>query len=77
MAAEPDVAADPGRALSTHQGWSIRRIAPANLSSAVLALVFVLAIVGFFHPKFLAPVQLINVVQSAVYAALIAAGWCF
>lgn len=57
--------------------WSIRRLATADWSSAVLALIFVVGIVGVFHPNFLAPTQLINVVQSSVYAALIAAGLVF
>ncbi|HQZ12867.1 MAG TPA: ABC transporter permease, partial [Devosia sp.] len=46
-------------------------------SSAVIALIVVVGIVGAFHPNFLAPGQLINVVQSSVYAALIAAGLVF
>jgi ribose/xylose/arabinose/galactoside ABC-type transport system permease subunit len=58
-------------------GWSIRRVAMADWSSAVLALVVVVAVVGIAHPNFLAPGQLINVVQSSVYAALIAAGLVF
>lgn len=59
------------------QSWSIRRIATADWSSAVLALLFVLVVVGISHPNFLAPNQLINVVQNSVYAALIAAGLVF
>lgn len=77
MAVDP---ADPGtarHALATLEGWSIRPLVTTDWSSAVLALVVVLGIVGFFHPNFLAPGQLINVVQSAVYAALIAAGLVF
>ena len=57
--------------------WSLRRLVTADWTSAVLALIFVLAVVGVFHPNFLAPGQLINVVQSSVYAALIAAGLVF
>lgn len=67
--AKPDLAKPPA--------WTIRRVATADWSSAVFALVFVIAVVGFFHPNFLAPNQLINVVQSSVYAALIAAGLVF
>lgn len=77
MAVEQNDSAATSRALATHEAWSIRRLVTADWSSAVLALVFVLAVVGFFHPNFLAPGQLINVVQSAVYAALIAAGLVF
>ncbi len=58
-------------------GWSIRRLAMADWSSAVLALIVVVVVVGVAHPNFLAPGQLINVVQSSVYAALIAAGLVF
>ncbi|WP_172122065.1 ABC transporter permease [Devosia sp. 919] len=67
--AKPDLATPPA--------WTIRRVATADWSSAVFALVFVVAVVGCFHPNFLAPNQLINVVQSSVYAALIAAGLVF
>lgn len=63
--------------IASPRAWTIRRIAGADWSSAVIALVFVVAVVGFFHPNFLAPNQLINVVQSSVYAALIAAGLVF
>ena len=55
---------------------SIRRLLTADRTSALLALITVLLVVGVFHPNFLAPGQLINVLQSAVYAALIAAGLC-
>ena len=58
-------------------GWSIRRVAMADWSSAVLALIVVVAVIGIAHPNFLAPGQLINVVQSSVYAAIIAAGIVF
>ena len=56
---------------------SIRRLLTADWTSALLALITVLLVVGVFHPNFLAPGQLINVLQSAVYAALIAAGLVF
>jgi ribose/xylose/arabinose/galactoside ABC-type transport system permease subunit len=42
-----------------------------------LALISVLVVVGVFHPNFLAPGQLVNVLQSSVYAALIAMGLVF
>jgi ribose transport system permease protein len=58
-------------------GWSIRRVAMADWSSAVLALVLVVVVIGIAHPNFLAPAQLINIVQSSVYAAIIAAGMVF
>lgn len=63
--------------LAAQQKWTVRRLATADWTSAVLALVVVIAVVGFFHPNFLSPNQLINVVQSSVYAALIAAGLVF
>lgn len=66
-----------GSILATPQAWSFRRVVTADWTSAVIALVAVVAVVGFFHPNFLAPSQLINVVQSSVYAALIAAGLVF
>jgi ribose/xylose/arabinose/galactoside ABC-type transport system permease subunit len=62
---------------SASSGWSIRRVAMADWSSAVLALLLVLVVIGIAHPNFLAPSQLINVVQSSVYAAIIAAGIVF
>lgn len=65
------------KALATPPEWSIRRLVTADWSSAVIALIVVVGIVGAFHPNFLAPGQLINVVQSSVYAALIAAGLVF
>ncbi len=63
--------------LTRNESWSVRRLATADWSSAVFALIVVLAVVGFFHPNFLAPGQLINVLQNSVYAALIAAGLVF
>lgn len=66
-----------GKIVADPPAWSIRQVATADWSSAVLALIFVVAIVGISHPNFLAPGQLINVVQSSVYAALIAAGLVF
>lgn len=65
--------ADPAAA----QTLSLRRLVTADWSSALAALIVVLVVVGVFHPNFLAPGQLINVLQSAVYAALIAAGLVF
>ena len=76
MSTDP-ISTAPRPSLTSSEGWSIRRVVSADWTSAVLALLFVLAVVGFFHPNFLAPGQLINVVQSAVYAALIAAGLVF
>jgi predicted ABC-type sugar transport system permease subunit len=67
----------PRMPMAASEVWSVRRLATADWTSEVLALVFVLAVVGVFHPNFLAPGQLINVVQSSVYAALIAAGLVF
>lgn len=63
--------------LAAPEACSIRKLVTADWSSAVIALLFVLGVVGFFHPNFLAPNQLINVIQSSVYAALIAAGLVF
>ena len=63
--------------LASAPEWSIRRLAGADWTSAVLALVGVLAIVGFFHPDFLSVGQLINVAQNSVYPALIAIGLIF
>jgi ribose transport system permease protein len=63
--------------LASAPEWSIRRLAGADWTSAVLALVAVLLVVGFFHPDFLAPAQLVNVAQNSVYAALIALGLVF
>jgi ribose transport system permease protein len=67
----------PGSGTALTGGFSIRRLAMADWSSAVLALIVVLVVIGIAHPNFLAPRQLINVVQSAVYASIIAAGIVF
>jgi ribose/xylose/arabinose/galactoside ABC-type transport system permease subunit len=63
--------------LAATQALTLRRLVTADWSSALAALIVVLVVVGVFHPNFLAPGQLINVLQSAVYAALIAAGLVF
>jgi ribose/xylose/arabinose/galactoside ABC-type transport system permease subunit len=63
--------------LATAQRITLRRLLSADWTSAVLALVAVMAVVGVFHPNFLAPGQVVNVLQSAVYAALIAMGLVF
>ena len=63
--------------LASTQGFSLRSLFTADWTSAVLALIGVLVVVGTFHPNFLAPGQLVNVLQSAVYSALIAAGLVF
>ena len=63
--------------LASSQRLTLRRLVTADWTSALVALIAVLAVVGVFHPNFLAPGQLINVLQSAVYAALIAAGLVF
>jgi ribose transport system permease protein len=63
--------------LAATQKLTLRRLVSADWTSAVLALVAVLAVVGISHPNFLAPGQLINVLQSAVYASLIAMGLIF
>ena len=63
--------------LAAAQRMTLRRLFSADWTSAVLALVAVLVVVGVAHPNFLAPGQMINVLQSAVYAALIAMGLVF
>jgi ribose/xylose/arabinose/galactoside ABC-type transport system permease subunit len=63
--------------LASVQRWGLRRLVSADWTSALVALAAVLAAVGVFHPNFLAPGQLVNVLQSAVYSALIAAGLVF
>jgi len=57
--------------------WSLRRAFGADWTSAVLALIAVLLIVGFFHPEFLSLGQLLNVAENSVYPALIALGLVF
>lgn len=69
----PDLAPD----LAAAQRMTLRRLFSADWTSAVLALVAVLVVVGVAHPNFLAPGQMVNVLQSAVYAALIAMGLVF
>jgi ribose/xylose/arabinose/galactoside ABC-type transport system permease subunit len=63
--------------LAAAQTVSLRRLLSADWTSAVVALVAVLVVVGVFHPNFLAPGQMVNVLQSAVYAGLIAMGLVF
>ena len=63
--------------LAAAQTLTLRRLFSADWTSAVLALISVLVVVGVFHPNFLAPGQLVNVLQSSVYAALIAMGLVF
>ncbi len=63
--------------LAAAQRTTLRKIVSADWTSAVLALVAVLAVVGVVHPNFLAAGQLVNVLQSSVYAALIAMGLVF
>jgi ribose/xylose/arabinose/galactoside ABC-type transport system permease subunit len=70
---EPDRPND----LAAAQGVTLRKLVSADWTSAVFALVVVLAAVGIAHPNFLAPGQMVNVLQSAVYAALIAMGLVF
>jgi ribose/xylose/arabinose/galactoside ABC-type transport system permease subunit len=63
--------------LAAAQAITLRKLVSADWTSAVFALVVVLAVVGIAHPNFLAPGQMVNVLQSAVYAALIAMGLVF
>lgn len=63
--------------LAATQKLTLRRLVSADWTSAVLALVAVLLAVGLAHPNFLAPQQLVNVLQSSVYAGLIAMGLIF
>lgn len=74
-----DDRSDPraGAILATAPEWSLRRLAGADWTSAALALLAVLAIVGLFHPDFLSAAQLLNVAQNSVYPALIAIGLVF
>jgi ribose/xylose/arabinose/galactoside ABC-type transport system permease subunit len=69
--------ATPTTDIATAQRLTLRRLISADWTSAVFALVVVLAVVGVAHPNFLAPGQMVNVLQSAVYAALIAMGLVF
>lgn len=48
---------------------TLRRLFSADWTSAVLALAAVIIVVGVAHSNFLAPGQMVNVLQSAVYAA--------
>lgn len=59
------------------QSMTLRRLMSADGNSALAALIVVLVVVGVAHPNFLAPGQMVNVLQSANYAALIAAGLVF
>jgi hypothetical protein len=77
MANDPNDGRQASAILVSAPEWSIRRLVGADWTSAALALVAVLLIVGFFHPDFLSLGQLINVAQNSVYAALIALGLVF
>ncbi|GAA3909918.1 ribose ABC transporter permease [Microbacterium invictum] len=56
---------------------TLKRLVSADWFSAVTALVVLFAVVGAFHPAFVSPNQLMNVVQQSVYVALMAAGIVF
>jgi ribose/xylose/arabinose/galactoside ABC-type transport system permease subunit len=72
-----EVPSSKAAGLAAAQTVSLRRLLSADWTSAVVALVAVLVVVGVFHPNFLAPGQMVNVLQSAVYAGLIAMGLVF
>lgn len=55
----------------------LRRLASRDWTSAAMALVALVIVIGVLHPAFLSPAQLTNVVQQSVYVALMAAGIAF
>jgi ribose/xylose/arabinose/galactoside ABC-type transport system permease subunit len=55
----------------------LRRLASRDWTSAAIALVALVIVIGVLHPAFLSPAQLTNVVQQSVYVALMAAGIAF
>lgn len=55
----------------------VRWVAGRDWTSAAIALVVLVLVIGILHPAFVSPSQLINVVQQSVYVALMAAGIAF
>ena len=55
----------------------VKRLLMADWSSAMIALLALYAIIGVMHPEFLAPSQVVSVVQQASYVAIMAAGVVF
>lgn len=72
------VAGNPAPA-RTHwaAGLDPRRLLRADWSSAFIALVVLVLVIGLMRPEFLSPNQLINVVQQSVYVAIMAAAMSF
>lgn len=54
-----------------------RRLFEADSTGILVALIALIVIVGILHPGFFAPSQLLDVVQSSVYVAILAAGMAF
>lgn len=74
--AVPDAGAGSRSALDGSDGF-VRRLVTADWSSAMLALIVLFAVIGVFHPEFLDPRNLLNLVQQSVYVAVMAAGLVF
>ena len=68
--------ATPGRA-KAGDGAPLRRLFGADWSSAAIALVALILVVGIMRPDFLSFTQLSNVAQQSVYVALMAAAMAF
>jgi ribose transport system permease protein len=77
------VRADGGAAIASAPRASaggdnlVRRLLMADWSSAMIALLALYGIIGVMHPEFLAPGQVVSVVQQASYVAIMAAGVVF
>ncbi|MCV2393876.1 ABC transporter permease [Actinotalea sp. M2MS4P-6] len=58
-------------------GTVVRKVFGADWSSAAIALVGLIVVVGLLRPEFLSFTQLSNVAQQSVYVALMASGLAF
>lgn len=74
---EATLARSSSRRAADGTGGFLRRAITADWASAMLALVVLFGVVGAFHPEFLRPQTLMNVVQQSVYVAVMAAGLVF
>ena len=71
----PEVAFPPGTPLARPS--PLARFMRANEASVTLATIGLVLFIGVLHPSFLQAGQLINIVQQAVFVAILAAGLAF
>ncbi len=78
-ASSPSADAGGGlRVLQSLRGNQVAsRLFEMDSTGILVALIALIVIVGILHPGFFAPTQLLDVVQSSVYVAILAAGMAF